>query len=111
LTNQTQAQAVYTVNQPNPIIWDSLFQEAMVRSLAAFLVPALSLNLALMSAAIKAAEGMISQARVSDGNEGVTVMDHLPDFISARGYNPGLLVGYNNQGYIYGQMAWPGGWG
>lgn len=109
LTNQTQAQAIYTVNQPNPIIWDSLFQQAMVRSLAAFLVPALTLNMALMGAAVKEANDMIMQARTSDGNEGVTVMDHLPDFIRARGYNPGLIP--CNGGYgQFSQMAWPG-WG
>ena len=37
LTNMSQATAIYTVNQPNPVIWDSLFQQAMVASLAAFL--------------------------------------------------------------------------
>src|SRR6185503_6349054 len=41
LTNQANAQAVYTVNQPTPQPSDSLFQQAMVSSLAAYLVPAL----------------------------------------------------------------------
>lgn len=108
LTNQSQAQAVYTVNQPNPIIWDSQFQEAMVASLAAYFVPALALNLALMQAQIKRAEMMIAQARISDGNEGVTVMDHVPDWLAARGgevrnYGGGWS-GLGN----YSSMAWPG---
>lgn len=109
LTNQAQAQAVYTVNQPNPVIWDSQFQAAMVSALAAYFVPALSLNLALMQAAIKNSEGIIMQARVSDGNEGVTVMDHLPDWMRARGsesryYGIGAYGGYGG----YGDMCWPG---
>lgn len=110
LTNQTQAQAIYTVNQSNPVIWDSQFQAAMVASLAAYLVPALSLNLTLMNASIKTAMGVIMDARVSDGNEGVTVMDHVPDWIRARGYNAGWIPGYGNSLYGYDDMVWPGGY-
>lgn len=110
LTNQDQAQAVYTVNQPNPIIWDSMLQQAMVLSLAAFLVPALSLNLQLMQGAIGMADKMIAQARVADGNEGVTVLDHLPDWMRARGGEGGW--GFCNGGFQYGGalcgMSWPG---
>lgn len=109
LANLTQAQCVYTVNQSNPIIWDSQLQGAMVASLAAFLVPALSLNIQLMTTCIKLADGIISQARVSDGNEGVTVMDHTPDWILARGANATLIPnGYS--GYSqYESMPWPVG--
>lgn len=106
LTNLSQAQAVFTVNQPNPIIWDSQFQAAMVASLAAFLVPALSLNMTLMNTAIKLADGIIAQARVSDGDEGVMVMDHTPDWILARGGSDGFA----NNGYLgsyYEAMPWP----
>lgn len=109
LTNQGQAQAVYTVNQPNPVIWDSQFQAAMVSSLAAYFVPALSLNLALMQAAIKSAEVVIAKARVADGNEGPHSQDHVPDWIQARGgesryFGIGGWLGYAN----YGNMCWPG---
>jgi hypothetical protein len=110
LTNQSQAQAVYNANISNPAIWDSLFQAAMVASLGAFLVPALSLNMSLMQLSIKTAEVAISKARAQDGNEGVTVMDHLPDWMLARvgggahhlGLNSGWWGGYFN-------MTWPGG--
>lgn len=108
LTNQTQAQAVYTVNQPNPQIWDSEFQQAMVSSLAAFLVPALALNLTLMQLQIKLADGMIGNARMRDGNEGSTCQDHVPDWITAR--NSGGGYGYDG-GYVYGgyiDMCWQG---
>lgn len=109
LTNQCQAQAVYTINQPNPAAWDSMFQAAMVASLGAFLVPALSLSLGLMQLSIKTAEGIIIQARVADGNEGVTVMDHLPDWMRARAGAQGYGWGYNftTYGGYCTDISWP----
>lgn len=84
LTNQTQAQMVYTVNQPNPVIWDSLFDQAYVLSLAVFLMDALSLNIPLMEMKIKAVDAMIANARAADGNETPVSQDHLPDWVRAR---------------------------
>lgn len=110
LTNQSQAIAVYTVNQPNPQIWDSLFQAAFVASLAAFFVPALALNMSLMNVQIKLAEAMIQQARVRDGVEGVTSMDHVPDFIRARSGSSGSRYNANGNGYAWPAMCWPGGY-
>lgn len=109
LCNQDQAQAVYTVNQPNPAAWDSLFQSAMVASLGAYLVPALSLSMALMQLSIKTAEAAIAIARVADGNEGVTTLDHLPDWMRARaGANGGGWNGYGISTYGgYCSMAFP----
>lgn len=110
LTNQELAQVVYTTNFSNPAGWDSLFQEGMVASLGAFLVPALSLSLPLLDRCVKQAEVAIAQARVRDGNEGVTNMDHTPDWMQARlggtgwyslGYGYGSTQGYN--------MCWPSG--
>lgn len=111
LTNQDQAQVVYTVNQPNPAAWDSLFQAAMVASLGAYLVPALSLSLPLMDLAIKTAENAIAIARIADGNEGVTSMDHTPDWMRARAGAQGFGVnGFTNWGgYCYTPMCWPSG--
>lgn len=109
LTNQDLAQAVYTVNQPNPATWDSLFQAAMVASLAAFLVPALSLALPLMDRVIKLAEAAISQARTRDGNEGVTTQDHTPDWFMARAGGQGYGIGWGMNGFgsPLTNMAWP----
>lgn len=112
LTNQTQAQCIYTVNEPNPVIWDSMFQAAMVASLAAYLVPALSLNLPLMDRSIKAAESIIAQARVRDGDEGVISQNRQADWMTAR--NNGGSIGWADSGYSamygsYGYMAWPTG--
>jgi hypothetical protein len=110
LANQSQAIAVYTVNQPNPQIWDSLFQAAMVASLAAYLTPALSLNIQLMQAQVQVAERAIMQARVRDGDEGVTSMDHIPDWMTARRGATGRFWNYGGPGgynYTWSNMAWP----
>ena len=107
LCNQPVAQAVYTCNQSNPQLWDSMFQAAMVASLAAFLVPALALSFPLMQLAISTADRIIIQARTADGNEGVTVMDHLPDWMRARTGGQGFGISYN---YMYSgcaDMCWP----
>lgn len=108
LTNLSQAQAVYTVNQPNPFIWDSEFTSAFVASLAAYLVTALSMNAALAAQSARAAESIIMQARLADGNEGVTIQDHTPDWISGRnGYGYGQRYNGCCDGG-YGNMNWGG---
>lgn len=105
LTNQTQAQLVYTVDQPNPQIWDSSFQSAMVASLAAYLVPALSLNITLMQIQIKVAETIIMQARVRDADEGSNSQDHIPDWMRAR--NVGSIdYGYGGYNGTWSDMSW-----
>lgn len=109
-TNQDQAQIVYTVNEANPSVWDSLFEQGMVASLAAFLVPALNMNFPLMQIQIKNAENCIKIARAADGNEGVTTMDHLPDWMRARAGGQGFGVGYNFTSFGgYCNMMWPDG--
>lgn len=109
LTNQTQAQVVYTVNQPNPVIFDSLFEQAIVSALSAYLVPALSLNISLMDRAVKAAEAAISIARVRDGNEAITSMNRNAQWMDARvlGY-PGYNTYDQGANFIYTNMVWAG---
>ena len=108
LTNQPQAMMVYTRQMTNPDLFDAQFQEALVASLAAKLVPPLNLNLALMKGQIQLAEAIIAQARVTNGNEGPEVMDLLPSWMAVRG------VGSYGYGYGYGwcgwdSMSWPSG--
>ena len=107
LTNEDQAIAVYTVNNSNPIIFDSLFEQAIVSALAAFLVPALSLNIPLMGAMIKNSEQCIMAARVADGNETPVCQDRIPDWIRAR--IAGTFAGNNGYGQNcgYTDMIWP----
>lgn len=107
LTNQQQAVGIYTVNNANPQIWDSLFTSAYVASLAAYLVPALSLQQPLMQIQIKIAESMIAQARAMDGNETPVTQDHEPDWMRARNGATGWQE-YFGYGYrAYGEMNWP----
>ena len=105
LTNQRQAQLVYTINQPNPQTWDSEFQAAMVASLGAYLVPAISGSMAMMQMQIALAEKIIATARVRDANEGSTIQDHIPDFIRARNGGNGYYNGYGAYGGYY-DMVW-----
>ncbi len=108
-TDQSQAQAIYTVNQPNPAFWDSLFQQAMVASLAAFLVPALALDKALMQMQIGVAERMIAQARAADGNEGSISQNREAEWIAARnGESSSWAMGANGPNLNYSGMSWPG---
>lgn len=108
LCNQTQAQVVYTIDQPNPVIFDSLFEQALVSSLAAYLVPALSLNFDLMAMCINTAEAAITQARVRDGDEGVTSQNRNAQWMTAR--NTGNIFAYGYDNYYtqsFFSMAWP----
>lgn len=109
LTNQSQAQLVYTVNQNNPRIWDSSFTAAMVASLAAWLVPALSLNMPLMKAQAAIATELVMSARVRDGDEGTTSQDNIPDWIKARNAGGGYGWGGGYSATNYGALSWPAG--
>lgn len=100
LTNWSQAQLVYTANVTNPDLWDTLFQTAFVATLASFCVNPLNRNAQLAGECASMAKIQIDSARATDGNEGPTSVDHLPDFIAARGY--GAYVD-NAGGYC---MAW-----
>lgn len=107
-TGLSQAQAIYTVNQPNPQFWDSLFQQAMVASLAAYFVPALTLDKALMQMQIGIADRLIAQARAMDGNEGTVSQDRTADWIAARNGESGPWgVGFNTPWLNYEAMPWP----
>lgn len=110
LTNLSQAQLVYTVNQPNPSTWDSLFTSAFVASLAAYLVPALSMNAALMQINIANAEKIIATARRQDGNETSDSQNREADWIRSRGRWWSGSGNYSNGAFGggWGDMAWPG---
>lgn len=105
LTNQPQAIIVYTRQIVNPDLFDAQFQEALVAALAAKLVPALSLNMALMKGQIQIAESIINQARITNGNEGPMIMNLDPDWIAIRaGFGSGW-EGYDYMGWD--TFSWP----
>jgi hypothetical protein len=92
LANVDQALLSYTRDITVEALWDSLFAEAMVAALAGKLCFALSGDKGRANDLMKIANERIMEARVADGNEGLTVLDHTPDWIT-RGHG----------------MVWPGG--
>lgn len=88
LTDQAGSSLVYTGLLQYPDAWDPLFEEAMVATLAARLampcVPDKGAARQIRSDNLAIAREALVTARVRDGNEGWTIMDHTPDWISAR---------------------------
>lgn len=105
LTNVCNAHAVYTAMKQYPDAWDALFQKAFSLTLAAQLCmpcikdrkEAMAVRRDTRALAVEA----LNEARVRDGNEGWTVIDHTPDWIRNR-------AGYTG----WGRNGWPvgGGW-
>ena len=85
LTNLCKAQLVYTKRLTNIGLWDPQFTMAAKSALAVWLAPGLNGSVTLANAAMAIAKGMLDAARVSDGNEGPQVQDHVPDWIAVRG--------------------------
>lgn len=121
LTNLSMAQIIYNKNNQNPAFWDSQFEAGYVAALAAFLIPPLNLNLALLNAQTKITDSIIAEARSTDGNESVTSQNREASWIVARGageyigsdaYGCGYASGYGGGYQEWGQlggMIWPGG--
>lgn len=84
LTNQYQAIGIYTMRITNVGLFQSLFIEALVQALAAKLTLALTGNVQLAASKFGQANAMIIQARASDANEGLTVIDNMPDWLAIR---------------------------
>jgi hypothetical protein len=99
LTNARVAQGVYTARISNVDLWDSMLQNAVVSALAAWFCSPLSGSDERKKMAIAMASGMIQQARISDGNEGITTTDSIPDWIRIRESGSGFL------GAEFGHMA------
>lgn len=95
LTNQYQAIGVYTKRITNPGLFGASFTEALVQALAAKLALALSGQVPLANLKFAQANAIITQARATDGNEGLTVIDNMPDWITIRDdCDWGVSVGY-----------------
>jgi hypothetical protein len=84
-TNQEFAVLGYLKDISDPSVMDDQLQEAWAMFLAAKLVIDLTGDKALANLRIKDANDTIQIARVSDGNEGLTINDITPDFIRTRG--------------------------
>jgi hypothetical protein len=84
LTNQYLAIGVYTMRITDPNLFGSQFIEALVQALAAKLALALTGLVALANTKFQQANAIITQARASDGNEGLTIINNMPDWILTR---------------------------
>jgi hypothetical protein len=85
LCNIQNALLLYNAAVNDPNVWDVHFQDALVHLLASRLSMQLSGDKGTANQLIAITNGMISEARKSDGNEGLTVNDVTPDFLRVRG--------------------------
>jgi hypothetical protein len=99
LANVDQALLSYTRDITVENLWDAQFQEADVAGLAAKLCWALSGDKGRANDLLKLANEKIIIARAGDGNEGLTVLDHTPDWIT---------VGHGAR--WFGTAEWGGGY-
>lgn len=111
LTNAPVAVGVYTKRLQDPNLWDPDFQEAVIAVLAAWFVNPLSKNEQTLKDCIALAQQAIAKGRMSNGNEGITNIDHYPDFMQVRG--GGGYSDYQNGGLPmvnagYAGVALPG---
>lgn len=86
LTNQPQAILVYTKRLTNPNLFDPGFVDAFALYLASRICFQLTGDRALARDIFSRADALTKQARASNGNEGITVIDTVPDWIRVRGY-------------------------
>lgn len=107
LTNQIDAVLIYTGRVENPDLWDPMFLSAATATLGAWFANALGRNRELMQDQINIAMGLIAQARAQDGNEGITSVDNLPDWMRIRGFGPTPLD--TNVGGDWDLVSWPNG--
>jgi hypothetical protein len=103
LCQQTQAICIYTCDVDNPGLWDSLFQDAMVEALAFRMCFALTGDKTLAAGKQQAALIALKMAQARDGDEGLTVNDHIPDWLRVRGY----AGDWSTTGYYCGQWSTP----
>ncbi len=85
LTDQSRALGVYTMDVTNESLWDAAFQEAMVFGLASRFAMTIAGDKSLARLVSQQAMLAVGAARASDGNEGLTVNEHLPDWLRVRG--------------------------
>lgn len=110
LSNQIGASLVYTGFMQYPDAWDPLFEQAVVAVLSArFAMPLVEdkkLARVIRADNILIARDALNAARVRDGNEGWTVVNHTPDWIRARTSGaawggPGVLYyPWNNMSFV-----------
>jgi hypothetical protein len=114
LTNAYTAQLVYTTDvSDEPDLWDPSFTDAAVAYMAAWLVSPLNMKASLIQERSAIVKELVLAARLSDGNEGVTPNDHVPDWLMARTRTGGAsFSSYENGANYMGSwsvLGLPGG--
>lgn len=108
LTNAPRAQVVYTARLSNVDLWDPALQNAVVGALGAWAAAPITGNAERQKLCIAIASGLIKAARDSDGNEGITQMDIIPDWMRVRDAGAGYgCFGWNVPGGAY-MASWDG---
>jgi hypothetical protein len=85
LTNARNPIIDYTTSEIGVADWDPGFQNAFMSALEGKLALSLLGDKAMAKLKLEQANGEILEARVRDGNEGLTTYDHVPDWLSVRG--------------------------
>ena len=92
LTNMSQAQMVYTADYSDfPDLWDPQFRSAVVSTIASYIAAPITGKDQKTAALAARARDSILRARVSDGNEGPSNSDVLPEWLRVRGRGSGFL--------------------
>lgn len=105
LTNVQNAKIIYTRLMIYPSVWDPLFRGAMVALLASHIAMPLAkdkkMGMQLRKENIELAKMAIKEARVVDGNEGISSSDIAVDWMRARrtgGWGGGRNGGWDEAG-------------
>lgn len=84
LTNAQTPIFEWTYQVPEDV-WDDSLVMVMVLGLAARLAIALTSDKQLAQLKAQTANDIILSARAADGNEGITILDNIPDWLTIRG--------------------------
>lgn len=119
-TNVKDACAIYTAFLSEPSLWDSLFRAALVAYLASEVALSLTVDLngktdlrmgmAIAERQIRIVKQKITEARIADGNEGLSSTDHLPDFMRVRIVGNGIAGGFGGQSGVLCGGGFDGGY-
>jgi len=99
--NISQALVKFTVADPPIEMWDYSFTEALTDALASQIAMQLTGNANVVKLMAAKANASIEEARERDGNEGLTIVDHVPDWLQVRGVG-GVFSSYDG----IGPVAW-----
>jgi hypothetical protein len=109
LTNAPRAECVYTARVANVDLWDPSLQNAVVGALGAWAAAPITGNVERQKLSIAIAAGLIKSARDNDGNEGITQMDIIPDWMAVRNAGAGAFGWQVPSGpYMAGWDSWAG---